>query len=86
MYRISRVNVAASIQTYGKYIPGKHAYLGHCGTCMLFIIACLLFFNMQTGQTLLHYASSLGQIDIVIYLINRHDCQIYEQEQVTDVF
>ena len=41
---------------------------------------------MQTGQTLLHYASSLGQIDIVIYLINRHDCQIYEQEQVTDVF
>ena len=41
---------------------------------------------MQTGQTLLHYASSLGQIDIVIYLINRHDCRIYEQEQVTDVF
>ena len=37
----------------------------------------------QTGQTLLHYACSLGKIDIVIYLINRHDCSIREQEHVS---
>lgn len=39
--------------------------------------------STQTGQTLLHYACSLGQIDVVIYLINRHDCQILEQEHVS---
>ena len=42
-------------------------------------------FGLQTGQTLLHYACSLGQIDIVIYLINRHDCRICEQEHVSAV-
>lgn len=41
--------------------------------------------STQTGQTLLHYACSLGQIDIVIYLINRHDCRILEQEHVSSV-
>jgi len=36
----------------------------------------------ETGQTTLHYACALGQVDIVIYLLNRQDCKLSEQDEL----
>ena len=41
------------------------------------------FLPFKTGQTTLHYACALGQVDIVIYLLNRQDCKLSEQDQVS---
>jgi ankyrin len=36
----------------------------------------------ETGQTLLHTASALGQLEIVIYLLNRRDCNVCDQDDI----
>ena len=42
----------------------------------------MCMFLWQTGQTLLHFACALGQLEIVIYLLNRRDCNVSEQDEV----
>jgi ankyrin repeat protein len=37
----------------------------------------------ETGQTLLHHACTLGQLEIVIYLLNRRDCSVSKQDDVS---
>ena len=39
--------------------------------------------HCQTGQTLLHCASALGQLEIVIYLLNQRSCNVNEQDEVS---
>jgi hypothetical protein len=36
----------------------------------------------ETGQTLLHCASGLGQLEIVIYLLNQRSCNVNEQDEI----
>ena len=48
-----------------------------------FLPVCVCVCVIQTGQTLLHHACALGQLEIVIYLLNRRDCSVSEQDDVS---
>ena len=39
----------------------------------------------QTGQTILHYACALGQVDVILYLLSRPDCKLSEQDKVSQI-
>jgi ankyrin repeat protein len=47
-----------------------------------FLPVCVCLCVIQTGQTLLHHACALGQLEIVIYLLNRRDCNVSEQDDI----